>query len=343
MRPTLLVHGGAGSMKSMSDPREVKYRAAMREATAVGAAVLMDGGSALDAVVAVNVHMENSGVFNAGLGSGLTADGRVEMDAAVMEGTNLGYGAVAAIEGVANPVALARRVMEDTPHCFLVGTGAEEFARKCGLGFREDFPNASRRAEWERRKAQMEVKAAEESASLADQLAALGGVLGDAGADADSDTPVDAPVGQADTVGAVAIDADGRTAAAVTTGGIWMKMPGRVGDSPLIGAGLYAVDGEGATCATGTGETILRVMLCRDVVERMRAGASAVEASIGGVALLESRFGARMAGVITIAADGTPAYAFHTRGMGRAVWRDGMREPAAAVWPGEDWDRAVPG
>lgn len=322
-------------MKSMDDPRERTYRAALRAATATGATILDGGGSALDAVVAVNVVMEDSGVFNAGLGSGLTADGRIEMDAAVMDGTEQNYGAVAAIEGVANPVLLARHVLEDTPHCMLVGRGAEAFAASLGLGLRPNFPSASRVAEWERRKTLM----GQSTGSLADQLAALGGVLGDASSDSDSD----GPVGQADTVGAVALDSQGRVASALTTGGIWMKMPGRVGDSPMIGAGLWSVDGQGSACATGTGETILRVLLCREVVDQMRAGKNATEACAAGIALLESHFGSGMAGVIAVGPDGEPGYAFHTRGMGRSLWFGGMAEPACGIWPGEDWDRAVPG
>ena len=186
-----MLHGGAGSMKSMDDPRERMYRAALREAAVAGAAILDGGGSAVDAVVTVNVVMEDSGVFNAGLGSGLTADGRIEMDAAVMDGTEQDYGAVAAVEGVANPVVLARHVLDDTPHCMLVGRGAEAFGASISVPLRPDFPSAPRIAEWERRKALM----SESTGSLADQLAALGGVLGDASSDKDSD----GPVGQADT------------------------------------------------------------------------------------------------------------------------------------------------
>ncbi len=330
-----MLHGGAGSMKSMDDPRERMYRAALREAAVAGAAILDGGGSAVDAVVTVNVVMEDSGVFNAGLGSGLTADGRIEMDAAVMDGTEQDYGAVAAVEGVANPVVLARHVLDDTPHCMLVGRGAEAFGASISVPLRPDFPSAPRIAEWERRKALM----SESTGSLADQLAALGGVLGDASSDKDSD----GPVGQADTVGAVAMDDRGRLASALTTGGIWMKMPGRVGDSPMIGAGLWSVDGQGSACATGTGETILRTLLCREVVDQMRAGKGATEACAAAIGLLESHFGSGMAGVIAVGPDGEPGYAFHTRGMGRSLWMGGMAEPACGIWPGEDWDRAVPG
>jgi beta-aspartyl-peptidase (threonine type) len=335
MRPTLMLHGGAGAMKSMDSSRERTYRAALREAAAAGARILEVGGRAVDAVVAVNVVMEDSGVFNAGLGSGLTADGRIEMDAGVMDGEHLDFGSVAAVEGIANPVTLARHVMDDTPHCMIVGPGAQAFAHTLGLPLRGDFPSAARAAEWERRKGLMKTT----GGSLTDQLAALGGVLGDASSDPHSD----GPVGQADTVGAVAMDSDGHVATAITTGGIWMKMPGRVGDSPMIGAGLWAVDGQGVACATGTGETILRVLLCREVVDQMRAGRDATAACAAAIGLLERHFGSNNAGVIALGPDGEPGYAFHTRGMGRSLWLGGMTDPACGIWPGEDWDRAVPG
>ena len=335
MTPTLIVHGGAGSMKSMSDPREGRYRAGLRDATAAGAAILQAGGSAVDAVVAVNVHMEDGGVFNAGLGSCLTADGGIEMDAAVMDGRDRGFGAVAGVRGVANPVELARRVMLDTPHCMFAADGAEALARGWGMTFREDFPSEVRKAEWRKRAAQVR----ESGGSLADRLATLGGVLGDASDDEDAD----APVGRRDTVGAVAMDADGHLAVGVTTGGIWLKLPGRIGDVPVPGAGLWALDGQGAACATGTGEAILKVLMCREVVDRMIGGAGVTAACEATVALLEREIGSGLAGVIAIAPDGTPGFAFHTRGMGRSVWRAGMSEPAAAVWPEEGWDRAVPG
>jgi len=335
MIPTLIVHGGAGSMKSMSDPREAKYRAGMRDACAAGAAVLSAGGSAMDAVVAVNVHMEDGGVFNAGLGSCLTSDGEIEMDAAVMEGRDRGFGAVAGVRGVANPVVLARKVMTDTPHCMFVAEGAEALAREWGLPFREDFPSELRKDEWRRRSAQVR----EAPGPLADRLAALGGVLGDA----DDDEDPDAPVGRRDTVGAVAMDASGDVAVALSTGGIWLKMPGRVGDSPLPGAGLWAVHGQGGACATGTGEAILRVLLCREVVSMMAKGVPVSTACGAGIDLLEREIGGGLGGVIGIGPDGEPGYAFHTRGMGRALWRFGMDEPAAAIWPDEEWDRAIPG
>jgi beta-aspartyl-peptidase (threonine type) len=256
------------------------------------------------------------------------------MDAAVMSGADRGIGAVACIAGVANPVAVARAVMERTPHCMLVGTGAAAFAEEHGFPLRENFPSAERMATWERKK--IELDSHGPWVDLAARLATLGGVAGE--------EPVEdsQAVGPGDTVGAVAMDGDGHIAVGVTTGGIWMKRPGRVGDSPLAGSGLWAVDGCGGACATGTGEMIMRVLLCREVVDRMRTD-DATAACRGGLQVLEEQFGTGLAGIISIGPSGDFGYAMHTSGMGRAVWRPGMEEPAIAIWPGEEWDRAVPG
>ncbi len=332
MRPVLIIHGGAGSMKAMNGPREQRYRAALRAACAAGAAILRSGGSALDAVEAASVHMEDSGTFNAGLGSCLTAAGTIEMDAALMNGRDRGFGSVAGISGVANPVLVARAVMERTPHCMLVGAGAGAFALEEGFSFRENFPSEDRRATWEQKKRDFDAHGP--WVSPADRLATLGGVAGTEPV-ADSEA-----VGPGDTVGAVAMDGGGHLAVAVTTGGIWMKHPGRVGDSPLPGAGLWAVDGVGASCATGTGEMILKTLLCREVVDRM--GVGPMGACRGGIELLSEHFGSGLAGVISIGPDGGFGFHMDTNGMGRAVWREGMHDPAVAVWPGEEWDRAVP-
>jgi beta-aspartyl-peptidase (threonine type) len=328
MTPAFILHGGAGSMREMTGSRDLRYRAGMRAAACAGAAVLARRGSALDAVTAAVVSMEDSGTFNAGLGACLTDQGTVEMDGAVMRGEDRGYGAVASVRGVANPVRLARLVMEETPHCFLVGAGAEDLARRHALAFRSDFPSAARRAEWgEKRRAVLEGAL---DRPLAQRLAALGAVFGPS-----EDPPVD--LGRGDTVGACALDVHGHLAAAVSTGGIWLKMSGRVGDSPLPGAGLWAVDGAGAAVATGTGETILRVLLCREVVDAMGQGPG--NAAALGIALLERHFGRDMAGVVSIAPDGRVGFSMNTAGMGRATWNPAMDEPATAVFPGDPWDR----
>jgi len=327
--PVLILHGGAGALRKLGGGSETRYREAMRAACAHGAAFLKEGAGALAAAVEATRYMEDLGEFNAGLGSCLTMAGNIEMDAAVMYGADRGFGAVAGVSGVANPVLVARLVMERTRHCLLGAEGAAEFARDQGMAFRDDFPSESRVEDWRRKLAAIEA-----SGGLADEgLTALGGVLGGA-----STEP--APAEEAsDTVGACALDAEGHLASAVSTGGLWLKQSGRIGDSPLPGAGLWALDGVGAAVATGTGETILRMLLCKEVVDRMEPG-GAESASRLGIELLEERFGTGMAGVIGIDAAGNTGFAFNTGGMGRALWRSPMDEPAVAVWPGEAWDRS---
>lgn len=242
----IVVHGGAGALRSEERGRKAEegcLRAARR-----GYEVLARGGSALDAVEAACVALEDDPLFNAGTGSSLNADGQVEMDAAIMEGSNLRVGGVASIRGVKNPIQVARRVMEDSPHVLLVAEGAERFAREQGF---PPYPPSrlvteAALARWEKERRE-----------------AIPPRLG--------------------TVGAVAIDARGCVASATSTGGTSGKAAGRVGDSPIPGAGLYAAKGSGAVSATGEGEAILRLVLSKHVCDRMGAGLSAQEAIAVGL------------------------------------------------------------
>lgn len=331
----IIVHGGAGRMRSMGADREQQYRDGLRSACAAGVSVLRSGGSALDASIAANVWMEDSGIFNAGLGSCLTYDGDVEMDAAIME-KGRRFGAVASVNGVKNPVRLALRVIEETPHTLLAGPGATSFAASQGLEFREDFPSDVRKRTWKARRDELD------SGRLEEGLSALGGVLGmqDEGEEIAALRQANEPITEGDTVGAVAMDHRGDCAGAVSTGGIWMKLPGRVGDCPLPGAGIWvAPGGEGAAVATGTGESLMRTLISREVVDRM-AHSSAQAACDAAIALLEAEMGPGQGGVIGVSRRGF-GWALNTRGMGRAVWSDGMDEPAVAIWPDEGWDRPV--
>lgn len=234
-RYAIAVHGGCGRWEGQDT------RAALRGVQeAVGAAhrVLAAGGSALDAVCAAVVVLEDDPLFNAGTGSTLNRDGDAEMDASVMAGEDLRSGGVAAIRRVRNPVLVARRVLEDTPHVLLAGRGATTFAR--GRGFR-DYDPVTRAA----------------------RLRFRGALAAE-------------PAGG--TVGAVAIDGNGRLAAATSTGGIALKLPGRVGDSPVPGAGNYATPCAAAS-ATGRGELILRHALTKALCDRIAAGRSADHAA----------------------------------------------------------------
>ena len=317
-------------MNNMTEARSSRYRAGLRRAAEAGVALLRAGGTAREAVIASSVAMEDSGVFNAGLGACLTSSGEIELDAAIMDGRDRDFGAVAGVRGVKNPIELARHVMLDTEHCILGAEGAAAFAREVGLPFRSNYPSESRLADWRDKKRTLDSLVGLDS--LSERVASLGETLGE---------DEDDPVGRGDTVGCLAMDRDGNLAAAVSTGGIWMKLPGRIGDSPLPGAGIWAVNGEGAAVATGTGELILRVLLCREVVERMKAASDFP--CQDGVDLLGATFGEGSGGVIGISPGGEPSFAFNTRGMGRAMWRDDGDGIGTAVWPDDDWDYRTEG
>lgn len=213
---SIIVHGGAGEIDPASLPER---QAGCRKAAEAGYDVLKSGGSAVDAVVAAVVELENNPLFNAGLGSTLNSEGKVETDAAVMDGATLRAGAVAAVSGVRNPVKLAQAVMTQTPHVLLTGEGAMRVARENGIQRckPEDLIVPSQREQWKRKYG---------------------------------------------TVGAVALDQGGRLAAATSTGGMFDKLPGRIGDTPLIGCGTYA-DERAAVSCTGFGEDIIRTTLAR--------------------------------------------------------------------------------
>ncbi len=228
----LAIHGGAGAMprRKMTPAAAVRYKAGLARALEAGHAVLARNGSAMDAVCAAVVALEDSPLFNAGRGACYNTDEKHELDASVMDGATLRAGAVAAVSRIRNPVLAARAVMEKSRHVLLAGRGAERFAQAHGLPLVDDsyFHTRSR-------------------------LTALRKKL----------------VGHHGTVGAVALDANGNLAAATSTGGYTGKLPGRVGDSPIIGAGNYA-DKACAVSGTGLGEAFIRGVLAYDVAARMR-------------------------------------------------------------------------
>jgi beta-aspartyl-peptidase (threonine type) len=293
-RPILIVHGGAGTIP------EERHAAAVegcRRAAQAGWSILEAGGSALDAVEAAVRTLEEDPTFNAGRGSVRTRAGTVEMDALIMEGTTLRAGAVAAVRRVCHPIVLARAVMERTPHVLLVGPAAEGLAELLGLPMADD-------------------------AELAAPRDAVGGAL------LRADGPVDlrevlarALSEPMDTVGAAAMDAAGRLAAAVSTGGMSNKWPGRVGDSALIGCGAYADDHSGAAVATGWGETLMRVVIAKTACDFMALGLSASGAVTAAIRLLEERVNGR-GGLIAIDREGRIGIAHNTPHMSWA-WTDG--------------------
>ena len=299
-RWSLAIHGGAGTMApdKMSEAQQAEYEAALAVALDAGAAVLAAGGSALDAVEAAVVVLEDDPRFNAGRGAVFTYEGTNELDASIMDGRDRSAGAVTGVAHVKNPVRLARAVMEKSPHVFLSAAGAEEFARGQGI----ELVDPSRFATPERRRQLEEFKT--RRVSWFD---------------------VDLKYG---TVGAVAVDQDGHVAAATSTGGLTGKRWGRIGDSPVIGAGTYADDRACAVSATGAGEFFIRAGVAHTICTRMRLLGEDAQAAADAVIAEVGTLGGD-GGVIVAAPDGSTAFSFNTPGMyrGRAD-SEGLREVA---------------
>lgn len=289
-RWTLLVHGGAGSMTRdwLTPEQDAAGRAGLNAALDAGQAVLAGGGGALDAVEAAVRVLEDDPHFNAGRGSVFTYEGRIELDAAIMDGASRDAGAVAGVTRARNPVSLARAVMERSPHVLLAREGADRFADEQGVE-RVDpdwFETAERRRQLEELKAKP-----------------------------DGWYDVDMKYG---TVGAVACDMQGHVAAATSTGGLTGKRWARIGDSPLIGAGTYADDRGCAVSATGAGEFFIRVGAAHEIAARMRMmGESAQDAAAAVFAEIGAMGG--VGGVIVAAPDGGHAVHFSTPGLYRGI------------------------
>jgi beta-aspartyl-peptidase (threonine type) len=291
----LAIHGGAGTLRRglMDEARGALYRAGLQASLAAGHDVLAAGGSALDAVSAAVLVLEDDPLFNAGRGASFTSSGTIEMDAAVMEGRERRAGAVAGICGPKNPVLAARAVMEHSPHVLLAGEGALAFCRSQGLAFaeRDYFYTESR---WQALQHILERR----RRGLPD-----------------TDPEEDDALGHG-TVGAVARDRDGNLAAATSTGGIAGKLPGRIGDSPIIGAGTYADNASCAVSATGHGEIFMRFGAAFEIAARMRhRGQTLAEAAREVVEGLAEAGGS--GGLVAIDRDGALALPFNCAGMYR--------------------------
>ena len=284
----LVVHGGAGSERIAhgGPEHEASARAGLAEALDAGAEILATGGSAVDAVEAAARSLEENACFNAGRGSVLTQDGVVELDAAIMEGGDRKAGAVAAVRTTRAPISLARRLMEQGPHVFLVGHAADRFAAAAGI---EQVDNGFFILPERRRQ-------------LEEALAA--------GSEAD-------PI-KYGTIGAVALDQSGSVAAATSTGGITAKRWGRVGDSPLIGAGTYADNRSAAVSATGSGEYFIRAVAAHQLAERMRLGSEPLQQALDNVLADIRELGGR-GGLIAVAPNGDAAWGFTTPAMYRGM------------------------
>ncbi len=306
---TLAVHGGAGTIPTatMTPAKEAAYRAGLARALHAGYAVLEKGGAALDAVTAAVCALEDEPLFNAGRGAVYTRDGTQEMDAAIMDGRDRSAGAVAGLFGPKNPILAARAVMERTPHVLLIGEGALKVAREAGLPFgdRDYFFTQER---WD---------------ALQSTLALQGRDDGDASR-------------KHGTVGAVARDSHGNLAAATSTGGMTAKLAGRVGDSPVIGAGTFADNETCAVSATGHGELFIRWAAAHEIAARMRHRSEALLVAAEHVTLHD--LPKDSGGLIAVGADGTVALPFNSEGMyrgmigaGGVAWTGIYREELVAV------------
>ncbi len=290
MKPSLIVHGGAWDIP---DDAKDSCEDGCRRALQAGWAVLSRGGSALDAVEAAIVVLEDAPVFDAGTGSHLNLDGRVECDAIVMDGETLRAGAVAAVQRIHNPIRLARTLMEKGPHMMLVGEGAERYAKEQGIAWcdPEELVTDTEREAWKRCRMDKHAGANHRGHEQG-------------------------------TVGAVAIDRAGRLIAGTSTGGTCCKLPGRVGDSPLIGCGCYADAEAGGVSCTGYGEAIMKVVLAKAATDLLRQPVNSGEnpseiadrAAREAVKLLAQR-GRGTGGLILLDRNGNPGYAFNTPHM----------------------------
>ncbi|MGB8326663.1 MAG: isoaspartyl peptidase/L-asparaginase [Steroidobacteraceae bacterium] len=286
----IAIHGGAGAVADMTPEKEAAYRAGLAQALDAGYAVLARGDSSLDAVTVAVKLLEDNPLFNAGKGAVLAHDGAAELDAAIMDGRDLRAGAVAGVRHVRNPIELARLVMEKSTQVLLIGDGAEEFALEQGVTL---VPNEYFRTEARRRQLERALNTA--GAPARDEFAAFG------------------------TVGAVARDARGDLAAATSTGGLTNKRHGRVGDSPIIGAGTYAGNASCAVSATGEGEFFIRTVVARDICARVEYQRVPIARAVHDVVQDELRKLGAEGGVIAIDPAGNVAMDFNSDTMFRGM------------------------
>src|SRR6266704_6678886 len=304
----IIVHGGAGTVTP--DRAEI-VQEGCKEAALIGWRILHAGGSALDAVEASVLSLEDNPQYNAGTGACLTSDENIELDAGIMEGHTLEVGAVACVELIKNPISLARKVLE-SPHVLLVGKGAQAYALECGIPMceLEDLVTERQYQIWLEKKAQ----AAKESHIENEPRHHRREVAS-----------VEAREERHGTVGAVAIDMTGHLAAATSTGGITNQYPGRVGDSPLVGCGLYADDNAAVSC-TGDGEDFTRLLIAKRTADFVAHGETAREAAATAIAFLGAK-ATGTGGLIIVDRKGTIGFAWNSRHMKNAYMNEGMEGP----------------
>jgi beta-aspartyl-peptidase (threonine type) len=309
-KPVIVVHGGAGAWQP---ERKKPGLAGVKAAAEEGYQILKRNGSALDAVEAAVKNMEDNPVFNAGLGSTLTVDKQIEMEASIMDGKTLQAGAAGLLKDIKNPVTLARIIMENTDHIFIVGEGAEKLADLYKLE-RRNPQTELRLRYWRELKEKLrkgEVKNMPKLKQLIDSYPNLF---------------------EMGTVGAVALDKDGNTAAATSTGGSTLKLPGRIGDSPLIGSGNYADNQAGACSTTGMGEIAMRLVLAKHTCDLMQNGQTAQEAAENSILLIKKRLHVENSmGLITVDHQGGTGAAHNTPNMAWAYLTPKKTEAKASL------------
>jgi beta-aspartyl-peptidase (threonine type) len=308
-KPVVVVHGGAGTWQPERRQGGLK---GVKRAAEIGFNILHEGGSALDSVMEAVAVMEDDESFNAGYGSSLTLEKTVEMEASIMDGKTLEAGAVGLLHDIRNPVRLARIVMEETDHVFVVGEGAEKLATLHGLERRN--PVTELRLRYYEKQKELLLKGKSDLPRLANlvrnhpELFAL------------------------DTVGAVALDLEGNVAAATSTGGFPLKLSGRIGDSPLIGCGTYADNQTGACSATGVGEIAIKLVLAKTACDYMKGGRTAQRAANDAVRLVNERIRTyNSMGLACIDAHGRFGAAHNSPNMCWAFMTPGMTDPAASL------------
>ena len=280
---TIVIHGGAGTIsKNLPDSVKKAYTDALAHALTIGKDILVKGGKSIDAVEAVIQYFETDPKFNSGIGAVYTSDGKHELDACVMEGQDLSIGAVAGVKHIAHPIKLARLVMEKTPHVLFAGEGADLLGKKFGLKWVDNsyFDTPHRKKAWEQWKAKMDKE-------------------------------------KHGTVGCVCLDEYGNIAAGTSTGGLTGKMPGRVGDSPICGAGTYANNKTCGISGTGTGELYIRHNLAFNISALMEYKGYALQQAEDE--MIHRRLKPGDGGVIGVDKDGNYAFSFNTQGMFRGV------------------------
>ncbi len=308
-KAVIAIHGGAGAISrtQLSAQKELEYVEALSAIVEQAQQMLEEGASALDVVTEAVRQLEECPLFNAGIGSVFTADESHELDACVMDGYSLNAGAVAGVKHLRNPVLAARKVLENSPHVLLIGDGAETFAQQHGIELVNNniFSTSERFQQLQEAKSQGSIRL-------------------------DHDAPLDERT-KMGTVGAVALDKHGNMAAATSTGGMTNKLPGRVGDSPLVGAGCYANNANVAVSCTGTGEVFIRALAAYDIAALMEYGHLSLHEACERVVMEKLPALGGSGGLIAIDSEGNVALPFNSEGMYRA-WAYAGDTPTIGIY-----------